>query len=228
MTALKTAAGATQGQPARKRPTLAPRNILAGRRLISKGAARVRHTRGFWTDDDLLALGSSDDRKHELWNGKIITMPPGGAQHGDVIVRLTAAIATHVYEHRLGRVYEGQTGFRLSTDHCFEPDISFVSKERLKLILPVEEKLLHGAPDLAVEVLSPSDSITGTEKKITLYLVHGARLGWMIDPKNKIARVYREPGKFELLRSHQALNGNTVLPGFRFTLQRLFENAGFE
>ena len=143
-------------------------------------------------------------------------------------MRLSTAVGTHVYEHHLGRIYDGQTGFRLSMEHCFEPDISFVSKERLKLILPVEDKLFHGAPDLAVEFLSPSDSITGTEKKITLYLTHGSRLCWMIDPKNRTARVYREPGKFELLRPHQALSGNAVLSGFRFALQRLFENPALE
>src|SRR5438552_2669630 len=179
----------------------APRRRVNRRVIFPSASARLERLRPkgeFWTDDELLALGASDDLKHELWNGRIITMPPAGAQHGDVIIRLSAAIASHVYEHRLGRVYDGQTGFRLSTDYCLAPDISFVSKDRLKLILPVEDKLFHGAPDLAVEVLSPSDSITATEKKITLCLVHGARLGWIIDPKSKTARVYREAGKFEL------------------------------
>ena len=191
-------------------------------------SARVEklHPKGeFWTDDELLALGASDDLKHELWNGKIITMPPAGAQHGDIISRLSASIAIHVYEHRLGRVYDGQTGFRLSTDYCLAPDVSFVSKERLRLILPIEDKLFHGAPDLAVEVLSPSDSITATEKKITRCLVHGTRLGWIVDPKSKTVRVYRQVGKFELVRSDRALTGNTVLPGFKLTLAKLFEAA---
>ncbi|HEY2951295.1 MAG TPA: Uma2 family endonuclease [Verrucomicrobiae bacterium] len=85
-----------------------------------------------------------------------------------------------------------------------------------------EDKLFHGAPDLAVEVLSPSDSITSTEKKVTLYLVHGARLGWMVDPKSKTVRVYGQPGEFELLRPRQSLGGNAVVPGFRFSLGRLF------
>ena len=152
-------------------------------------------------------------------------MPPAGAQHGDVIARLLIAVGSYVYAHSLGRVYDGQTGFRLSTDYCLAPDISFVSKDRLKLILPVEDKLFHGAPDLAVEVLSPSDSITATEKKITLCLVHGTLLGWIIDPKSKTARVYRKAGKFELLRPDRALIGNAVLPGFKSALSKLFEEA---
>ena len=150
-------------------------------------------------------------------------MPPGGAQHGDVISRLLVALGSFVYEQRLGRVYEGQTGFRLGLENCFEPDIAFVSKERLKLILPAAEKLFHGAPDLAVEVLSPSDSITKTEKKLILCLAHGTRLAWMIDPKHRTARVYRPGGETETLNRNRSLTGNSVLPGFRFALSRLFE-----
>jgi Uma2 family endonuclease len=178
-----------------------------------------------WTDDQLLALGRKDDRKHELWFGKIITMPPAGGEHGDVIMRLASMMAVHVYEHKLGRVYDGQTGFRLGLDFCFEPDISFVSKERIKLILPVKEKLFHGAPDLAVEVLSPSDSITKTEEKINIYLALGTRLAWMVDSKHKLVRVYRKSGEFEVLRTGRFLTGNSVLPGFRFAVARLFEDS---
>jgi Uma2 family endonuclease len=177
-----------------------------------------------WTDDELMALDSKDGRKHELWHGKVVTMSPAGAGHGDIIVRLTAAVAAHVYEHRLGLVYDGQTGFRLSVDFCFCPDLSFVSQERTKLILPAKEKLFHGAPDLAVEVLSPSDSITKTEDKLNRLLAHGTRLAWMIDLKQKSVRVYREPGKFELLGEGRFLPGNSVLPGFRLAIARLFDD----
>ncbi|MBI5772614.1 MAG: Uma2 family endonuclease [Verrucomicrobia bacterium] len=180
-------------------------------------------TNKLWTDDQLMAL-DRDGRKHEVWFGKVITMPPAGSEHGDIIVRLIVAIGAHVARHKLGKVYEGQTGFRLGPDHCFEPDVSFVSKERLKLILPAKEKLFHGAPDLAVEVLSPSDSITKTEEKLGLYLTHGTRLAWMIDPKTKTARVYRPSGESELLRRDRVLTGNSVLPGFRISLSRLFED----
>ena len=154
-------------------------------------------------------------------------MSPAGAGHGDIIVRLTAAVATHVYEHRLGLVYDGQTGFRLSVNFCFCPDLSFVSRERTKLILPVKEKLFHGAPDLAVEVLSPSDFITKTEEKLNRLLAHGARLAWLVDLKNKSVRVYREPGKFEMLGEGRYLTGNSKLPGFRFAIARLFEDPAF-
>ncbi len=175
-----------------------------------------------WSDDELLELGANTDTKYELWDGKIIAMPPAGFKHGAIIARLLSAIATHVYQHKLGEVLDGQTGFRLSLDHCFEPDISFVSRARLKLIAPTIDKLFHGSPDLAAEVLSPSDSITKTERKLNLCLAHGTRLAWMIDPKSRTARVYRPSAPFELIRGDRALAGNSVLPGFRITLARLF------
>ena len=180
-----------------------------------------------WTDDELMALDSKDGRKHELWQGRIVTMSPAGAGHGDVIVRLTIAVGQFVHERRLGLVYDGQTGFRLSVDFCFCPDLSFVSHERAKLILPVRAKLFHGAPDLAAEVLSPSDSITKTEEKLNRLLAHGTRLAWMVDLKHKSVRIYHKAGKFELLGEGRYLTGNAVLPGFRFAIARLFEDPAF-
>lgn len=180
-------------------------------------------TTKLWTDDQLLAL-DRDGRKHEVWFGKVVTMPPGGAEHGYIIMCLGAALVTHAQKHKLGRVYDGQTGFRVGPAHCFEPDLAFVSHARLKLILPHKDKLFHAAPDLAVEVLSPSDSITKTETKLALYLAYGARLAWMIDPKTKSARVYKPDGSMEVLRRDRVLTGNSVLPGFRISLGRLFED----
>ena len=180
-----------------------------------------------WTDNELMAL-DHDGQKHELLFGKVITMSPAGAEHGDVISRLLVALGSHAYENKLGRIYDGQTGFRLGPDHCFAPDVSFVSKARLKLILPAKEKLFHGAPDLAVEVLSPSDSITKTEEKITLYLTHGSRLAWMVDIGHRSVRVYREPGKFELVRMGRSLSGHSAIPGFRYAVSKLFEDPTFD
>jgi Uma2 family endonuclease len=179
----------------------------------------------FWTDSELLALGANTDVKYELWDGKIIPMSPARPKHGAVIARLSYHIGAHIYENKLGEMFDGQTGFRLGLQHCFQPDISFVSHERMKLILPHGmDGLFDAAPDLAVEVLSPSDSITKSEKKMQLYLAHGTRLGWMVDTKNKTVRVYRPGHAFETLQDERALTGNSVLPGFRISLSKIFEN----
>lgn len=179
-----------------------------------------------WSDDELMAL-HGDGQRQELWNGKVVTLSPAGGGHGFIIMRLGAALTNHVERHRLGAVFDGQTGCRLSVDFCFSPDLAFVSRKRLKLLLPDAEKLLRGAPDLAVEVLSPSDSITKTEAKLHRLLAHGTRLAWLVDPHHFSVRVYRDLEQFELLRAGQFLTGNAVLPGFRYTVARLFQDPSF-
>lgn len=184
----------------------------------------VRPRGAVWSDDELLKLGSANtDIKFELRDGEIIAMPPAGHRHGAIIARLLTAVTSHVETHKLGLTLDGQTGYRMSLQHCLAPDLSFVSRERFKLLLPDEDKYFQGAPDFAAEVLSPSDSITETERKISLYLAHGTRLVWMIDPRRKWVRVYRKVGEFELLSGDRILTGNSVLPGFRISLHRLFE-----
>ena len=85
--------------------------------------------------------------------------------------------------------------------------------------------LFHAAPDLAVEVLSPSDSITKTERRMPIYLSFGSRLALLVDPKNQTVRVYRPGESFELLRGDGFLSGNSVLPGFRVSPAKIFEGV---
>lgn len=179
----------------------------------------------FWTDAELLALGTNSDVKYELWDGKIIPMSPARPKHGAVIARLSYYLGAHIYENKLGELFDSQTGFRLGLQNCFQPDISFVSRERMKLILPHGmDGLFDAAPDLAVEVLSPSDSVTKSEKKMQLYLAHGSRLGWLLDCKSKTVRIYRLGHVLELVHGDRFLTGNSVLPGFRVSLLRIFES----
>jgi Uma2 family endonuclease len=189
------------------------------------GARTLKPKSEIWTDRELIALGANTDVKYELWDGKIVVMPPAKPLHGMIIAHLTYLLGVHVFENKLGRLFDGQTGFRLGLEHCYEPDISFVSHRRIKVILPHGDLggLFHGAPDLAVEVLSPSDSITRTERKVRHYLEHGSHLVWMVDPKSKTVRVYRPDGSMELLRGDRYLTGNSVVPGFRLSLGKLFE-----
>lgn len=193
-------------------------------RVVRRSELPFRPHGEFWTDDELARLTSLTDIRFELWDGEIVAMPSSGSQHGDITARLLTAVANHVYEHKLGRVLDGQTGFRLGTEHCFAPDVAFVAKERFKLIMPIEGRYFTAPPDLAVEVLSVSDSITKTERKLLLYLAHGSRLVWMVHPKSKSVRVYRPDGSSELLSGNQHLTGNSVLPGFRLSLHRLFDD----
>jgi Uma2 family endonuclease len=107
------------------------------------------------TADELLSL-PKDGMRYELVRGELKQMAPAGFEHGIVIARLTWRLGQHVETHNLGVVCGAETGFKITDnpDTVRAPDIAFVSSERLAEI-GITKKFWAGAPDLAVEVLSP-------------------------------------------------------------------------
>src|ERR1051325_9014953 len=124
-----------------------------------------------WSDKALMAL-PKDGHKYELLDGALLGTPVGET-HSDICARLVTFLTNFVERRQLGRVYDSSIGYRLSPKLLLSPDVSFVSNERLARIRVAPEKFLHGAPDLAVEVLSPSDTATIIEKKLDTYFDHG-------------------------------------------------------
>jgi Uma2 family endonuclease len=165
---------------------------------------------------------SRDHRHIELIDGILHDMSPGGGRHGAAIMILASRMCTYAQQHALGLVFGSETGYRLDATNCFAPDISFVSTERLSNLLPDPDKYLQGAPDLAVEVLSPNDSWAQSERKVRLYFKYGTRLAWIIDPKARILRIYRTSQDFEVLPIDASLSGEIVLPGFIIPLLDVF------
>lgn len=154
-------------------------------------------------------------------------MSPAGAQHGEVCQRLLVAITNFVNRRKLGITYDSSTGYRLDAENCVAPDVSYVHKDRLKLLRRFPEKFLQGAPDLAVEVLSPSDSFAELEEKVADYFRWGTRLAWLVNPRQKSVRVYREPRHVSAASGNAFLTGGGLLPGFRYSLRRLFADPAF-
>ena len=181
-----------------------------------------------WTDEELLAL-PKDGYKRELLQGEII-MSPAGSEHGRIsfLVAIAIAIDRHAMQHGLGVVFDSSTGFRLSPDDLLSPDAGFVVKSRLAGMKRLPRGFFPGAPDLAVEVLSPSDTPGHTHEKLTQYFSHGTRLVWIINPAERNALVYRTPEADRLLRVTDTLDGEDVLPGFRLSLAELFAELSFE
>ena len=179
-----------------------------------------------WTDEELMAL-PQDGHKRELLQGEII-MSPAGSEHGRISFLIAAAIDRHASQRGLGVVFDSSTGFRLSPDDLLSPDAAFVGRARLTGMKRLPRGFFPGAPDLAVEVLSPSDTPGHTHEKLTQYFSHGTRLAWVINPAERNALVYRTPEADRLLRVTDALDGEDVLPGFRFPLAELFAELSFE
>ena len=172
------------------------------------------------TAEELLRLNLPDKRT-ELVRGVLVVREPAGYQHGDVAMRLAAAIYTHVEAHGLGRVFAAETGFTLARnpDTVRAPDVAFISTARLPD--PPPRGFAELAPDLAVEVLSPDDRPGAVLAKVADWLNAGARLVWVVDPLRVIARVYRADGSESILDDPDALRGEDVLPGFEYTLSAI-------
>lgn len=178
------------------------------------------------TAQDLWRMGEGDVRR-ELVDGEIREMSPVGGVHGQAVGWIYRRLAEHVERWGGGVVLVGDVGFvlRLSGDpeRVRAPDVAFVSAGRLPGgRLP--EGFLEGAPDLAVEVLSPSDDPVDVQQKVRDYLEAGARLVWVVAPRARAVTVYRADGSARLLREGEALEGEDVLPGLHIPLAELFEN----
>ena len=179
-----------------------------------------------WSDEELMAL-PADGGKRELLKGEII-MSPAGSEHGYISYLLLDAVGRHVRQQRLGLVFDSSTGFRLTPEDVLSPDVAFVAKSRLTGWKRPPRGFIIGAPDLAIEVMSPADTLARLHEKLVLYFEHGARLAWVINPTERNALVYRGPEADRLLRVSDALEGEDVLPGFRLPLAELFAELSFD
>jgi Uma2 family endonuclease len=162
------------------------------------------------------------DERCELVNGELITMAPAGFEHGTVIMRLARLLANYVNQHKLGLTVGAETGFilRRKPDTVRGADIAFVSNARLPDPLP--KAYFPGAPDLAVEVVSPDDRYKDVERKAKDYVDGGAQLVWVVDPRKRTITVHRPDSKPLILHEGEELDGAQVVPGFRCAVAEVF------
>jgi Uma2 family endonuclease len=165
----------------------------------------------------------SDDQRHELVKGELHTMAPAGFNHGVVINRLAFLLTRHVDTNALGLVTGAETGFLLSRnpDTVRAPNIGFVSKQRVQSAGRTE-KFWNGPPDLAVEILSPSDTLEMSESKVDDYLSGGTPLVWVANPRRRTVTTYRAARNPQLLAENQNLEGEEVVPGFSVPVAEIF------
>lgn len=167
---------------------------------------------------------SFPDGKVELVRGEPRVMPPAGAPHGGVQSNLLGLLLPFVNEHRLGRVFTDGLGYELiKLPHTVRnPDASFVRAERLPAG-GLQRGFLKVAPDLIVEVLSPSEQAWELEEKLEDYRLAGTPLMWVIDPNRRTVMVVSRDAPLRWLRADDLLDGGDVIPGFQCRVAELFE-----
>ena len=175
------------------------------------------------TADELLAM-PDDGFVYELIKGELIKVsPPPGYEHGLVAMNIGGPLYEYAKKHRLGNVYAAETGYLLEQNpHTVRAaDVSFVRRERIEKALPVKGYWL-GAPDLAVEVISPSDTVGRIEGKVEQWLESGARLVWVVSPKMRSVTAYRSLTEIVVLTEKDTLDGGEVVPGFHIPVAEIF------
>ncbi len=160
------------------------------------------------------------DRQIELREGKLIIMSPSDSVSGEVGARFSMLLSTWVYTHNLGRILDSSTGFRLPNGDLLSPDVSYVSRERLK---HNPRTYLSVVPELIVEIKSSRDRLRELEEKIALFLDQGVQVGLLIDPDTHTVRVYRPSGLSKDAESGEAIPQGTILHnGDTLTIPDLF------
>lgn len=167
-------------------------------------------------------LPEEEDQRLELSRGRVVREPAPGPRHGYLTGRLHRVLSTFAEEEKRGLVFV-DTGFALSIHERIVrvPDVAFVSSDRI----PEEglgDRFWEIAPDLAVEVVSPSNRVSEMQQKALDYLDAGTRLVWFVDPAERTATVYRSRDDIRILAGDAVLEGQDALRGFRLPLEELF------
>jgi Uma2 family endonuclease len=177
-------------------------------------------TKTLLTADDLARMPDDASVQLELDEGELITMPPAGEEHGHVGMDLGVRIGHFVKAKKLGRVYGADTGFRLNDRTVFAPDVAFVRRERVEALR--SKSFAKGAPDLAVEIFSPSDGIRQSTRKVKQYLAAGCHTVWVVYPEREKVVVFEASGSERTLQAGDLLEAPELLPGFSVKVAELF------
>jgi Uma2 family endonuclease len=170
-------------------------------------------------------LQMPENRWHELVAGELTPMTPPSSLHAAVVSLLDGILGHHVRKHKLGVVLAGDPGFLLARDPdtVLAPDIAFIRADRIA-VQPLGEGYWPGAPDLAVEVLSPANAPKEAHDKALAWLHAGALLVWVVDPAPRTVTVYRSATDIQPLTQGAELDAPSLLPGFHCPITDLFIN----
>ena len=166
-----------------------------------------------------------DGHCYELVQGELRKMAPAGMRHGNLAHRIDRALSRYVADNNLGELYIAEAGYLLSShpDTVRVPDLSFIRRERVAAMGPLEG-FWPGAPDLVVEILSPTDRLAAVSAKVDEWLAAGAGMVLVVNPRANARTVtVHQPGQTPLtLTESDTLEGGGVVPGWRLPVREIF------
>ena len=163
-------------------------------------------------------LSENRDRLLELINGEIVEKM-ASFEPSELALLIARFLLNYLDENPIGRVSGADGSYILSPGNEVMPDVGYISKLRMP-DKPPRQVLM--APDLAVEVKSPTDSIRTVREKAALYLAHGTQMVWLVFPETQRVEIYTADGEIADIGVNGVIDGGQVLPGFRLEVQRLF------
>ena len=174
------------------------------------------------TADELLYM-PDDGFRYELVKGELLRMAPAGSEHGATVMNIGIPLGHYIKAHNLGIVFGAETGFKIASDPdtVRAPDVAFIRRDRIPES-GIPKSFWTGAPDLAVEVVSPNDTYTEVEDKVGEWLDAGTRMVIVANPRNRTLKVYGSRTEVTLLTESDELDGGNVVPGLKVKVSELF------
>ena len=174
------------------------------------------------TGDQLFAMG--DIGPAELVKGEIIPQMPTGHEHGFIESLIVYFLTRFIRKRNLGRVVTGEVGIYVERDPdtVRAADVAFISHDRYAQVQSAG--FLDIAPELVVEIMSPSNTWSEVHEKLAEYFAAGVNIMWVVDPRLQQIHVFRALDDVSLLTKEDTLTGEGVLPGFELALSELFAN----
>jgi Uma2 family endonuclease len=172
---------------------------------------------------EVLALSNRKLRMERTSLGELIVNPPTGWETGERNRSIIGQLDRWYEEYQQGKAFDCNTGFFLPNGANRSPDACWISQERWDALTDEQKGTFANiCPDFTVELRSSSDTLKSLQEKMQEYMDNGAKLGWLIDPKNRTVEVYRVGVEVEVLSNPTELSGEEVLPGFVLNLPRVW------